>query len=246
MPNVTLHLKMKQLSYFKVRCTRHLLLNIFACTLMLPIFAQETSNKKMWSFELHGGIVYNYPLPLVFRQSGQPDIRIQKALFYSEPLNDPFYWDWRFSRWRKNKAFEFEAIHHKIYLLNKPSEVQHFGISHGFNILSFNRAWQKKHYILRVGAGSILVHAESTVRGKEYYVGPGFNLKGYRVRGALINLAIAKRLNFNDYFFTNIEAKITGAILNADIVDGKARVHSLVFHLILGPGVNWNVRPITK
>lgn len=214
---------------------------IFPFCFSSGLFAQ-----KKWSFELHGGVVYNLPLPLVIRQEGQPVIRIKKALYASEPLNDPYYWDWRFSRWKNHKSIEFEAIHHKIYLLNKPAEVQHFGISHGYNMLMVNRGWERNHNIFRVGLGSVLIHPESTVRNLEYQVGPGFDLPGYRMRGILLNLAAARQFALGKYFYFNAEGKITASVLNADVVNGKARVHSVVFHFILGPGVNWNVRDTKK
>lgn len=218
---------------------------LFTALLSISFVCLYANEKiKQWSFELHGGVVYNYPLPLIFEQKGYPDIRINKAIYRSEPLNDPYYWDWRFSRWKNNRSVEFEAIHHKIYLANKPADVQRFGISHGFNILTVNRGWRNRICIFRAGLGSVLVHPESTVRNLEYPVGPGFDFPGYRLRGIVLNIAAARRLEFGKYFFVNAECKITGSMVNADIVQGKAKVHLATFHFILGPGINWNVRPM--
>lgn len=191
---------------------------------------------------MHGGIVHNLKLPLIFRQSGFEDIQIRKAEFYSEPLNDPYYWDWRFARWVNKKSFEFEAIHHKIYLKNLPPEIQRFGISHGFNMLTLNHGREWRGIIFRAGIGSVLIHPESTVRGMKYPEGAGFDLPGYRLRGITMGFGVAKQISFGKYFFVNTEGKVNASILNAPIVNGYARVYNVVFQLILGPGVNWGVK----
>lgn len=202
--------------------------------------------QERWSFELHGGIVHNLRLPLIIKQSGFPDIRINKAEFYSESLNDPFYWDWRFTKWfaRKKgiKSIEFEAIHHKLYLKNPPPEVEWFGISHGYNMLMVNYGQEIKKIILRTGLGSVLIHPESTIRGMKYPVGPGFDMPGYRLNGIVLNVGVAKQIPFGKYFFVNTEVKMNASVVNAEVVNGYARVHNIVFQLILGPGVNWSVK----
>lgn len=192
-----------------------------------------------WSFELQFGVVHSLDLPLTIKQQGFPDIKIPKADFYSEPLLSPPYWSWRFSKWFKNKSIEFETIHHKFYLRNKPAEVQRFGISHGYNMIFMNHSRKFKGVILRAGAGSALVHPESTIRGMAYPEGLGFDIKGYRLRGISLNLAAAKQINISKHFFINTEAKINGAVANIPVVNGHARVHIIVFQLIVGPGVNF-------
>lgn len=213
---------------------------IFFAILLFCCYAGNA--QKRWSFELHGGIVDNLKLPLIIRQNGYPEIRISKADFYSEPLNDPFYWDLRFARWVNKKSMELEVIHHKLYLKNNPPEVERFGISHGFNMLMFNRGREIKKFIFRAGLGSVLMHPESTIRGMEYGKRSGFDLPGYYLSGAVLNFAAAKQIKFGKYFFINTEGKITSSVTNARIANGSARVHVVSFQLILGPGVNWLVR----
>ena len=202
--------------------------------------------QKRWSFELHGGIVENLKLPLIIRQQGYSEIRIPKADFYSESLNDPFYWDWRFTKWVNKKGIEFEAIHHKLYLKNRPPEVEWFGISHGFNMLMFNHGREIKKVIFRAGLGSVLMHPESTIRGMEYGKRSGFDFPGYYLSGVVLNLAVAKQIRFGKYFFVNTEGKVTSSVTNAKIANGNARVNIITFQLILGPGVNWLVKEEKK
>lgn len=220
--------------------SRYFLSRLFFSLLLLNSF--HVLSQTRWSFELQFGVVHSLKLPLAFYQNGYPDIKVSKADFYSEPLNDPPYWDWRFTKWFKNKSIEFEAIHHKFYLRNLPADVQRFGISHGYNMVMINHGRQFGKYIIRAGAGSALVHGESTVRGKVYPEGPGFDIKGYRLRGLSINLAVARQIKISKTFFVNTELKMNAAVANIPIVDGHARVHIVVFQFIVGPGFNWAVR----
>ena len=63
----------------------------------------------------------------------------------------------------------------------------------------------------------------------EYPEGPGFDIRGYRLRGVSVNLAVAKQMSFGKYFFVNVEGKITASVVNAPIVNGYARVHNVAF-----------------
>ncbi len=198
--------------------------------------------QSRWSFELQFGVVQSLDLPLVFYQHGYPEIRLNKADYYSEPLNDPPYWNWRFSRWKKKKSIEFEAVHHKFFLKNPPPGVEMFQVTHGYNMLFLNRGWEVGKYIVRAGLGTGLVHPESRVRGLYYEFGSGLDLPGYRIRGITANLSGARQFPIGKYFFVNAEAKIHASVANIDIVNGHARMHTVVFQLILGPGVNWAVK----
>jgi hypothetical protein len=63
------------------------------------------------------------------------------------------------------------------------------------------------------------------------------------MRGAGINLSGARQFRISKTFFVNAEAKIHASVAKAPIVKGYARVNIVVFQLVLGPGVNWCVKP---
>ena len=209
--------------------------------LLLLIFNNNNlSAQRYWTFELHGGWAGNLPLPLRIKQNGHPDIYIKRAKFYSEPFISPYYWDWRFCKHIDKHSIEFEAIHHKLYLDNKPPEVQRFGISHGFNILTLNYGYKFKHFIFRNGIGSVLMHPESTIRNKVYPEGPGFDIKGYVLRGLVYNTAVAKQFYFlRKRLYLNTEVKATFARANAPIVEGNATVNNIALQAIVGLGVRF-------
>ena len=50
-------------------------INIFIFTFIIISFSINNAQQK-WSFELHGGEVYNIPSPLIIKQKGYPDINL--------------------------------------------------------------------------------------------------------------------------------------------------------------------------
>jgi len=190
-----------------------------------------------WTFEMHGGEVFNVPMPLTIKQQGYLDLKLT-ARYHTESLTLPVYWDWRFSRWHNNKSWEFEAIHHKLYLENTTPEIQKFNISHGFNMLIVNRGYDKKTFRYRAGVGMVLVHPESKIRGKEFGdTGNDWDM-GYYLSGPVLNFAVSKPIRLGGRFYLNAEAKTTFAYSHIKIAEGHANVYNLAFHLVLGIGVD--------
>ena len=197
-----------------------------------------TYAQSRWTFELHGGEVFNLPMPLIIRQQGYPDIKLT-ARYHTEAFTPPIYWDWRFSRWQNGKSWEFEAIHHKLYMDNTTSEVQKFNISHGFNIITVNRGFDKKTFQYRAGAGIVLTHPESNIRGKEFGESADESDLGYYISGPALNLAISKPFRLGSRFYINAEAKTTLAYAHIQVAQGHADVYSFAFHILLGLGVDF-------
>ncbi len=212
-------------------------MNKFIVTIIFIALFIDSSNAQLrWSFELHGGQVFNVPMPLKIRQEGFQDIKLW-AIFDAEPFILPVYWDWRFTRWQDEKAWEFEVIHHKLYLSNTTPEIQKYNISHGFNMLMFNRVVQKKFVRIRAGAGVILAHPESKIRGKEFGDTGNDMDMGYFISGPVMNFAVSKPFYLGSRFYINAEAKTTFAYSSIKIANGNSDVYNLAFHLNLGPGV---------
>jgi len=211
----------------------------FTFTFTNDIIAQSAN----WSFELHGGVPYNIPAPLIIKQNNEETLRFN-ARFRSEPLISPYYWVLRISRFKNNKSWELEAIHHKLFLDNKPPEIQDFTISHGYNILTINRSFNKlafkKHaYILRLGAGLVLAHPENTIRNQELNQQKGIFGWGYYIGGAVFNIAVAKRFYFTDRLFVNSEFKFNPSVSKVPIVNGHAIVWNFPVAFALGLGVDF-------
>jgi len=209
---------------------------------IVPLFILSQTSvcaQSRWSFELHGGEVYNVPMPLTIRQEGYPELKLT-ARYFTEPLTLPVYWDIRLSRWQNNKSWEFEVIHHKLYLENITPEVQKFNISHGFNMLMINRGFKKNSFRYRAGAGIVLAHPESVIRGKEFGNSTDDLDMGYFLSGPVLNLSVGRPIQLSRRFYLNPEAKTTFAYSKINISDGYANVYNLAFHLILGFGAELN------
>ncbi len=208
--------------------------SIFIVFIFTNLFLASQAQSN-WSFEINSGLVYNVPMPLVIKQEGFSDIKFI-ARYFTEPLTLPIYYDIRLGRWKDSKMWELELIHHKLYLENTTSEVQKFNISHGFNMIMVNRGFDQKFIRYRVGAGIIVAHPESNIRGKEFEDSGYDSNSGYYLSGPVLNLAISKPIRLGSRLFINAEAKTTFAYSRIKIVEGYSDVYNLAFHLILGIG----------
>lgn len=211
---------------------------------IFTILGTTVQAQSIWTFELHGGEVYNVPMPLTISQEGYPELKLT-ARYFTEPLTLPVYWDIRFSRWQNDKSWEFEVIHHKLYLENTTSEVQKFNISHGFNMLMLNRGFDKRVFRYHAGVGIVLTHPESKIRGKEFGNTTDDWDMGYYISGPVVNMAISKPISLNRRLFINAEAKTTFAYGSIQVAEGRADVLNLAFHLILGVGYDM-IKPKEK
>ena len=199
----------------------------------------DSQAQSLWTFEFQGGGAYNVPMPLSIRQQGYPDINLT-AHYHTEALTLPVYMEVRLGRWQKDRSWEIEFIHHKLYLENTTHEVQKFNLSHGFNMIFLNRGFDQKTFRYHAGIGIVITHPESTIRGKEFGDSENTWDLGYYLSGPVMNLAISKPIWLSNRFFINAEAKTTFAYASVKVAQGNADVFNLTFHLILGVGVNLN------
>jgi hypothetical protein len=208
-------------------------------TIFILISTTGAYSQSQWTFEFQSGGAFNAPMPLIISQQGYPDIKFT-ANYHTEALTLPVYMDVRLGRWQNGRSLEIEFIHHKLYLDNTTDEVQKFNISHGFNMIFLNRGFNQKTFSYHAGAGIVIIHPESIVRGKEFGDSENTWDLGYYLSGPVINLAISKPFWLGNRFFINAEAKSTIAYASVKVAQGHADVFNLAFHLILGLGVNLN------
>ena len=106
-------------------------------------------------------------------------------------------------------------------------------------MIMINRGYDKKNYQYRVGAGFVLTHPESKIRGYEFgSTGDDFDL-GYFVSGPVINFAIGKSYRLGNRLFFNAEAKTTLAYAHIRVAQGHAEVVNIAFHIVLGFGFDF-------
>jgi hypothetical protein len=185
--------------------------------------------------ELLGGAVYNLPVPVVIRQGGSEDISF-RARFATNPFDFPLYYVVRVGKWRDGAAWEAEFIHQKLYLLNRPPQVERFTITHGCNLFMINRAAERNLWVWRIGAGVVIAHPETTVRGKAYLSGRGILGSGYHLSGPAIHAALGRRVGLGGALFLVPEVKLTGTCARIPVSDGSAVVPNVAVHVLLGMG----------
>ncbi|MEW6102596.1 MAG: hypothetical protein AB1630_02060 [bacterium] len=206
---------------------------LFFLMFVCPSFGEV---KYSYSFELFGGSQFNIPLALTIRQEGQEDIKVNRPEYKSEAFKEAPYYAYRFGLWKEYKAWELELVHQKIILKNKPENVQHFEISHGYNLITINRAFLYPHFILRVGGGIVLTHPESTIRNKENGYDAEFP-NGFYISGPTVQIAIARRIKISPRLFGCLETKFTSSYaIDVPVVDGSADVPHMAVHLLFGIG----------
>jgi hypothetical protein len=179
------------------------------------------------------GLQYNVPLPLVIRQSGHPDLRLT-GRFDTRPFAEVPYYVVKAGMARRPWALELELVHHKLYLVNRPAEVDTFEITHGYNPILFNVLREQWGVAFHVGAGILLAHPQSTVRGARFPETGG--ILGWFVSGPAAQVGVSKQWDFGRHFSAGIEGKLVGAWARVPIVDGSADVPNLSLHALVSAG----------
>ncbi|HXG00786.1 MAG TPA: hypothetical protein VNL69_08360 [Bacteroidota bacterium] len=195
----------------------------------------QLSAQTHWSLDYSITLPYNVPVSFTIQQQGAPDISFTPR-FRSEPLVVPVTWVWKLSYWSDSAAWSLMSIHHKLYLNNRPPEVEEFAITHGYNIISIVRSWQMEHFMVGVGAGIVLAHPEVSVRGKRLPENRGIFNSGYYIAGPVFNFSVGKRLYLVGGLYVLGEAMVHASYASVPIVDGEARLFNIVGHASLGLG----------
>jgi hypothetical protein len=188
-----------------------------------------------WSFQLFGGAPYNFNLPLTVHQSGFPDLHVT-GNYDSRPFEVPYYYAWRIGAWKETEGWELELVHNKLYLDDKPPEIQEFSISHGYNLFTANRAWERKGFIFRAGLGVVITHPETTIRGRSFPQDGGLS-GGYYLSGPTVQCAAEKRFRLWRWIIGSLEAKLTASYARIPVEGGHADVPNVAIHGLFGLGL---------
>lgn len=218
-----------------------ILLVLFLVTAFtLPTQAQAETD---WTFEIFGGTGLNIPLPLKIEdtQNNNDTIEYDSANFSTKPFKGSPYYAWRLAKWEQNKAWELQLVHHKIYLDENNQDIQNFSISHGYNLITANRAWNKGDYIYRLGAGVVLTHPEFEIYNDSNNRTKGIGGAGFYLDGITGQAAIAKKYDLTKNIFATTEAMYTlsYAKVKPDNYDYEVTVPNSALHILLGVGYNF-------
>lgn len=154
-----------------------------------------------WSIETSLGAAYNVGTRLTIEQEGAERLSVD-ARYQTRSFESPLYYMVRVARWTDERAWELSLIHDKLFLRNPPPGVGSLSISHGFNLITVNRAIRRESYTVRLGGGVIVTHPEAEVRGVTYD-GP------YDLAGLVALAGVSKRVYLDHRWFLSGDAAIS-------------------------------------
>ena len=182
------------------------------------------------------GTAFSLPTPLRIAQRGSDPIRLT-ARYHTKPLRGAPYYAWRVERETgERRGYALDFVHHKLYLQNRPPDVQKFEISHGFNMLSVAPWWRRGAARYLAGVGVVITHPETTVRGKALPAGRGLFGGGYYISGVTLQGALGRRFRLGDRLFTSLEGKLTASYARVPVAEGTATVPNIALHTLVGVG----------
>ena len=188
---------------------RALILNTarLAALTMVLVAGGASAREAIWSIEALIGDAYSFEShtriehPAV--STGAFDGR-----HTTRGLEGPLHYTFRVSRLLEEGAWEIQLLHHKLYLRNAPSAVEALSVSHGFNVLTLNRAVDLEDWRLRFGLGPVIAHPEARVDGISYG-GP------YELSGAAALVGIGRSIALSTSWSIGAEVSFTLGHINA-------------------------------
>lgn len=199
--------------------------------LLLLALAPAAAPAASWSFEAALGSAWHADTRLEIAQAGEAPLALA-ADWATRPFQDSPYYALRLARWQGNRAWELSLIHDKMYLRNPPRGVAALSISHGFNLLTLNRAGRRDALTWRFGAGIVVTHVEGRVRGVDYD-GP------YDLAGVVALAGVSRRFYLAGPWFLNAELAATLARAEAEAHGVPAlalEVRHAAVHALIGLG----------
>ncbi|MSR36135.1 MAG: hypothetical protein EXR95_05745 [Gemmatimonadetes bacterium] len=192
--------------------------------------APRLAAAQEWRFHAGVGVAYNLPAAIAIAQDGEPELSLT-ARWATRPFRTPLYYVGRLERVDGARGLGLELIHHKLFLENAPVDVQHFEISHGFNVVTLQRAWLRADGVSwRAGAGVVVTHPETIVRERRQPRG-GWGSRGYYVSGPAAQLAAGWSRRLVGRARWGVEGKLIGAHASVPIAGGSAHLWHASAHL---------------
>jgi hypothetical protein len=203
---------------------------------VLAAMAAEAAagQETRWTLEALGGSAASVNTTLHVEQDGEPDLDVD-ARWSTRPFTTPIYWAVRIGRQSGGGAWELELVHHKIYLDDPTAEVEQFEITHGFNLALLNRTWIRGGWIFRLGAGAVVAHAQSRIRGLSSGRS-GDEVDRYELAGPAFQAAVERRFFLGRAFFGALEAKLTYGYATVSVARGTAKTGNFAVHGLFGLG----------
>lgn len=201
---------------------------------LFMFFAASPAAAQGWTAEVFAGTAWNLPMPLRIEQPGEAPIRFN-ARYRTRPWKGSPYYAYRLGY----QGWSAELVHHKLYLENPPPDIEHFEVSHGYNMamVSHTLPFREQQPLFRLGIGLVIGHPEGRIRGKA--INPVRSLLGggYHISGLCLQLAVGPQVGVAEHWFFRPEAKLTAAWARMPLAGGGfAQVPNIALHTLLGFG----------
>jgi hypothetical protein len=197
-----------------------------------------TTTQAQVSIDAFTGTAFNLHTPLSISQEGEADLDFT-AHYSTRPMEDTPYFGARVSIWKGDRAFVITLVHHKLYLSNPPPEVAWFRITYGFNMGTVGVAWRRGNLSYTVGAGGVITHASSMVRGKRYLGTGGPLNRGYTFSGVTALASVQYKVPVSRAFYLSGETMASASYIEVSVKDGQAHVPAAALHLHAGFGYSF-------
>jgi hypothetical protein len=213
---------------------KSIIVNRFLLLWGLVIASHTAAIGQGFTAEVFAGTSWSLPTSLRIQQPGEDAIRF-KARYLTRPWHGSPYYAYRvgYQKWSA------ELVHHKVYLQNPTPDIQHFEVSHGYNMAMISRTLPYGHSpgIFRVGLGMVIGHPEGRIRGKAINPVKSFLGGGYHISGICVQAAAGPPLSVAEHWFFRPEVKLTAAWARMPLLGGgTATVPNIALHTLFGFG----------
>jgi hypothetical protein len=175
---------------------------IWAVVLVAALAAEDAmAGEPRWSVEALIGDAHNFESPTRIEHPAVPAASFD-GRYTTRGLEGPLHYTFRASRLLERGAWEIQLLHHKLYLRDAPPGVEALSVSHGFNVVTLNRAFEVDHWRLRIGLGPVITHPEARIDGGSYD-GP------YELSGAAALIGVGRSMALTEAWSLGIEASFT-------------------------------------
>jgi hypothetical protein len=174
------------------------------------------------------------PSPLTITQAGQPDLHFT-AHWATRPWLDTWYYAGRIGLWRGDRGWLLDFTHHKIYLTNRPPEVQRFRITNGMNMITVSRGFRHGPLSFALGAGPVIAFPVTRVRGEKLQSDAGF-WGGYFLSGGNLMASATRSFPVVAGVFLSLDARASASYVRIPVAHGHASVPNFALHLHAGLG----------
>ncbi|MGH7515098.1 MAG: hypothetical protein ACREOQ_19510 [Gemmatimonadales bacterium] len=206
------------------------------CALLLLVALAGRATPVRAQVELQGflGSSVSLPTPLTISQEGEPDIHFT-AHWATRPWLDTWYYGGRIGVWSGNRGWLLDYTHHKIYLTNRPPEVQRFRITNGMNLFTVSRGFRHGLLSYAIGAGPVITFPVNRIRDRRLPEKRGF-LGGYLLSGGNLMASATRQFPLTDGLFFSLDGRLSATYVRVPVAGGHASVPNLALHFHAGLG----------